>query len=89
MHDTADLESRGVPGVFVATVEFEDGAEAQARALGVEAVGVYVRHPIQDRTDDEMREIGDAAFEQVLAQLVKPGRSLERVSNQGRAKGDR
>ena len=73
MHDTADLETRGVPGVFVATVEFVDGAEAQAKALGVEAVGVYVRHPIQDRSDDEMREIGDAAFEKVLAQLVKPG----------------
>jgi hypothetical protein len=71
VHDTADLESRGVPGVFVATVEFEDGAEAQAKALGVEAVGVYVRHPIQDRTDDEMREIGDEAFEAVIAQLVK------------------
>ena len=73
MHDTADLETRGVPGVFVATVEFIDGAEAQAKVLGVEAVGVYVRHPIQDRSDDEMREIGDAAFEKVLAQLVKPG----------------
>ena len=60
-----------MPGVFVATVEFEDGADAQAKALGVEAVGVYVRHPIQDRTDDEMLEIGDEAFEKVLAQLVK------------------
>jgi hypothetical protein len=71
VHDTADLEARGIPGVFVATVEFEDGAEAQAKALGVEAVGVYVRHPIQDRTDDEMREIGDEAFAAVVAQLVK------------------
>ena len=71
MHDTADLEARGVPAAFVATVEFVDGAEAQAKALGVEAVGVYVRHPIQDRTDDEMREIGDEAFEEVLAQLVR------------------
>ena len=71
MHDTADLESRGVPGVFVATVEFEDGAEAQAKALGVDTAAVYVEHPIQDRTDDEMRAIGDGAFEAVLAQLVK------------------
>ena len=71
MHDTADLESRGVPGVFVATVEFEDGAEVQAKALGVEAVGVYVRHPVQDRTDAEMLEIAEQAFEKVLAQLVK------------------
>jgi hypothetical protein len=72
VHDTADLESRGVPGVFVATVEFIDGAEAQAEALGVEAVGVYVRHPIQDRTDDEMREIAEEAFDAVVAQLMKP-----------------
>jgi hypothetical protein len=71
VHDTADLESRGVPAAFVATVEFEDGAEAQAKALGVDAGGVYVRHPIQDRTDDEMREIADEAFEGVLAQIAK------------------
>ena len=71
MHDTADLESRGVPAVFVATVEFEDGAEAQARALGVEAVGVYVRHPIQDRTDEEMVAIADGACEAVLEKLVR------------------
>jgi hypothetical protein len=73
VHDTADLESRGIPGVFVATVEFIDGAEAQAKALGVEPVGVYVEHPIQDRTDHEMNEIGEKAFEQVIAQLVKDG----------------
>jgi hypothetical protein len=60
-----------VPAVFVATVEFEDGAEAQARALGVEAVGVYVRHPIQDRTDEEMLAIADGAFDEVLATLVE------------------
>jgi len=71
VHDTADLESRGVPGVFVATVEFIDGAEAQAKAIGADPAAVYVEHPIQDRTDDEMLAIGDAAFEQVLAQLVK------------------
>ena len=59
-----------MPGVFVATVEFQDGAEHQARALGAEAAAVYVPHPIQDRTDEEMLAIADAAFEQVLARLV-------------------
>jgi hypothetical protein len=29
--------------------------------------------PIQDRTDDEMREIADRAFDAVVAQLVKQG----------------
>jgi hypothetical protein len=66
VHDTVDLESRGVPSVFVATTEFEDGAEAQAKALGAEPAAVYVRHPIQDRTDDEMRAIADDALERIL-----------------------
>ena len=70
MHDTVDLESRGVPTAFVATTEFRDGAEAQARALGANPVAVYVPHPIQDRTDDEMREIADAAFEAVCEALA-------------------
>lgn len=75
MHDTADLEARGVPAAFVATREFVDGAEAQAKALGVEAAAVYVEHPIQDRTDPEMRAIAEAAFEQAVAGIVSPSRS--------------
>ena len=70
MHDTVDLEARGVPGVFVATVEFTEGAEVQARALGADPAAVYVEHPIQDRTDDEMREIAERAYEALVAGLV-------------------
>ena len=70
MHDIVDLEARGVPGVFVATREFVDGAEVQARALGADPAAVYVEHPIQDRTDAEMVAIADAAFEAVVAKLV-------------------
>jgi hypothetical protein len=66
-----DLEARGVPGVFVATTEFVDGAEAQAKALGADPAAVYVEHPIQDRTDAEMVAIADAAFEAVLAKLLR------------------
>ena len=75
MHDTVALELRGVPSVFVATVEFTDGAVAQARALGADPAAVYVAHPIQDRTDAEMVAIADAAFEEVLGRLVEPGRA--------------
>jgi hypothetical protein len=70
VHDTADLEARGVPAAFVATLEFEDGAVAQARALGADPAAVYVRHPIQDRTDDEMREIADRALDDVVEALT-------------------
>ena len=71
MHDTVDLEARGVPSVFVATVEFIDGAQAQARALGADPAAVYVEHPIQDRTDAEMTAIADQAIDEIVASLVR------------------
>ena len=70
MHDIADIESRGVPGVFVASSEFIEAANAQATALGFDAARVFVPHPIQDRTDDEMREIAATAFEAVCEALA-------------------
>ena len=74
-----DLEARGVPGVFVATVEFIGGAETQARALGGNPAAVFVEHPIQDRTDAEMLAIADRAFEQVVAAM--PGRKSLPIVN--------
>ncbi len=69
MHDIVDLETRGVPGVVVASSEFVEAAESQARALGLAARRVFVPHPIQDRTDDEMRALADAALTEILAAL--------------------
>ena len=70
MHDTVDLEARGVPALFVATVEFEDGALVQARALGADPAAVYVPHPIQDRTDAEMAGIAERAVDAIVAALT-------------------
>jgi hypothetical protein len=70
VHDIVDLEARGVPGLFVATVAFTDGAEVQARALGADPAAVWVEHPIQDRSDAEMSLIAEGAFEAVVAALV-------------------
>lgn len=70
MHDIVDLEARGVPGLFVATVAFIDGAEVQARALGADPAAVFVEHPIQDRSDAELSLIAEGAFEAVVAALV-------------------
>jgi hypothetical protein len=71
VHDTSDLEIRGIPSVYVATTEFVDGADAQAKSLGFAHSPIYIEHPIQDRTDEEMVAIGEKAFEAVVAQLVK------------------
>ena len=70
MHDITDLEGMGLPGVFVASAEFEAAADAQARALGFAAARVFVPHPIQDRTDDELRALADAAVDALLDQLI-------------------
>ena len=53
-------------GVYVASAEFKEAAESQARALGYDPAAVYVPHPIQDRTDDEMRAIAREALEEIL-----------------------
>ncbi len=71
MHDISDLEARGVVGVFVASAVFVDAAETQARALGFPAARVFVPHPIQDRTDGEMRAYADAAFDEILGKVVR------------------
>ncbi len=70
MHDITDLEGAGLPGVCVASTEFVAAAAAQARALGFDAARVFVPHPIQDRTDDEMRALADAAVDEVVARLL-------------------
>ena len=72
MHDISDLERRGIPGVFVATVEFTSAAEAQSASLGIDPARVYTEHPIQDRTDKEMWEIADKAVDELIASLTGP-----------------
>jgi hypothetical protein len=71
VHDIADLEGRGVPAVFVASTEFVDAADAQATSLGFDAARVFVAHPIQDRTDEELWALADAAVDEVIAALTE------------------
>ncbi len=70
MHDTVWFEIQGVPAVSIASEEFEDAAETQARALGmIDAHCVFVKHPIQDANDAQMREKADAIVEEVIDAL--------------------
>lgn len=62
-----------MPGVFVASAEFVTAAVAQSTSLGFPSVArVFTPHPIQDRTDAEMREYADAAFAEIVAQIITP-----------------
>ncbi len=72
MHDTTDLEGRGLPAVFVASSEFVEAAATQAAALGFEPERVFVAHPIQDRSDAEVQALADGAYAAVAAALLEP-----------------
>jgi len=71
VHDTTYFEIQGRPSVFIASSEFSDAADVQSRALGLPEVRrIFVPHPIQDATDDEMRAKADAIVEAVIEALV-------------------
>ncbi len=72
MHDLVEYEARGIPSVMVASSEFAQAARTQAEALGMPETAsraVYVPHPIQGQTDDEMRQKARAAFDAIRAAL--------------------
>jgi hypothetical protein len=70
VHDIVDLESRGLPSVMIASSEFVDAASVQADALGADPARVFVAHPIQDRTDDEIRVLADGAIDEIVRNLT-------------------
>ena len=64
------LDARGVPGISVITAEFRNALEAQSKALGFEPAVLYVPHPIQNRTPEELKRIADDIIEPALNMLV-------------------
>jgi alkanesulfonate monooxygenase SsuD/methylene tetrahydromethanopterin reductase-like flavin-dependent oxidoreductase (luciferase family) len=70
VHDSVWFEINNKPSVVIASSTFIDAAQKQAEALGLPEVRrVFVPHPIQDATDDEMRAKADAIVDQVIAAL--------------------
>jgi len=62
----------GVPAVPVATTEFATPARVQAGALGRPGFdAVYVRHPIQDQTPEQIAERADAVAKEIVRRLTK------------------
>ena len=64
-HDLNDLDKRGLAGVSVLTEEFRQAFESQKSAIGFDAASVYVPHPMQNRSTQELHGFADEA------QLVK------------------
>ena len=57
--------------MFIASSEFISAADAQSKSLGFSSVArVFTPHPVQDRTDDEMRAYADLVFADVIATIT-------------------
>jgi len=71
LHDLAEYEANGVPAVLVASDEFASAVESQKYSLGTSPAVVFVRHPIQSRTDAELEELAERTFDQALGALLE------------------
>jgi hypothetical protein len=68
-----ELERQGIPTVAVATEPFVDEALEQARVLGMPDYRmVYVPHPVQLLSLDELRGYADRVFEEIVIRLTAP-----------------
>ena len=72
LRDVVEFEQLGKPAVLIASSAFTQAAERQAELLGQPALGrVFVEHPVQDRTDDELRALAHDIIEGVLGALTR------------------
>ncbi len=65
------FDALGLPGVSVVTTEFRDAIVSQSRALGFDPAIVFVPHPVQNRTAEELVALADAAVAPALQALTK------------------
>jgi len=72
LRDVLEFETLDTPAVLVASDAFIRAAEDQSANLGQPAIRrVFVPHPVQDRTDDELRAAARTAVDEVLARLAR------------------
>ena len=68
LRDVVELEALGVPAVLAASSAFQQAADEQSVLLGQPEIRrVLVAHPIQDRTDDEVRALAREALDALLS----------------------
>jgi hypothetical protein len=68
-HDLNDLDKRGVAGVSVLTTEFVQAFESQKATIGLDAASVYVPHPLQNKTTEELYAWADEAVDEILSAI--------------------
>jgi hypothetical protein len=70
LRDVLELELLARPAVLVTTAAFMDAADEQSVLLGQPALRRHhLAHPIQNRTDDEMRALARGAVDALWAAI--------------------
>ena len=75
-HDLNDLDKKGLAGVSVLTTEFEQAFESQKSAIGLDAAAVYVPHPLQNKTTQELHAWAEKAFDKILQAICVEEKDL-------------
>ncbi len=71
LRDVMELETLGRPAVLAASSAFAGATQAQSVLLGQpDLPRVLVPHPIQDRSDDELRALAREAVHELLVALT-------------------
>jgi hypothetical protein len=71
VYDLVRLERRKIPAVGIATTPFADEAVEQARLLSMPGCRMlYVPHPVQLLTSEELDGLADAAFPDIVQALT-------------------
>jgi hypothetical protein len=65
-----NFDGHGIPGISVVTTGFTDAVATQSKALGFDPAVLFVAHPIQNRTAEELMKIADDAIEPALKMLT-------------------
>ena len=66
MHDSVELESRGLPTAIIITSEFQLEAQVQRDALGMTALApVVIQHPLSSLTDEQIAQRAAQAVPQI------------------------
>ena len=70
MHDGSNFDTAGVPALMVVSTAFVQAAEVQAKALGYDPTIVWVPHPIQDRTDPELKAMAEQFYDEIVSKMT-------------------
>ena len=70
LRDVIEFEALGRPGILIASDAFAKAAAEQVQLLGQPKLAYALApHPIQDRTDDELRAMAGALVDEALGAI--------------------